>query len=639
MLQLMRKKAQSWMIKVIFGVIIVVFVFFYGYRQKSDRRSVIAEVNGTKIADTVLISEYQKAYQNLVRLYQSIYKDAFDERMIDQIGLRARILNDIIDDTLMRQEAERLSLQVGPEELQAAVSSNPIFQVDGKFNQLRFQTVLQANQVGVDEFWESEERNRLMTKLTNLIGLGGVDLSDQEILNAYVTENEKINLQFIQFKASDYETSVTVNDSEIEAFYAENSTLFEMPPRVQVQYMVFAGEEFVDVVEISPEEVREEYEINLDDYQIPKRVKVSHIFIRRNGEDEDTAEQKARERAEEILERASEGDDFALLARDHSEDPDSVDEGGSIGWVTQGESVPEFAEMALSLEKGEIGPLVESEDGFHIVRVDDVQEERVKGLEEVEAEIRDRLIEAKSRQVAEEETEEAFFATFETKDLTGYAAGKGRALKTTAFFSRDEKLEEVGGNLEFNGHAFSLEEGEVSSPLKIGGKDYLIKLIKREDSRIPPIEEVKEDVKAAVLREKSKEKATVLAQNMVEEIRGTGSLTKTAAAKGLDVEETGLFERSSSFIPKVGPIKDMGKGISSLSSENPRLGEVVSYGSIFFVMELKEEQKIDMGKFEDDKEQYQKRVYAEKRGRILQQWLDSLRKKSEIKIRAENLPL
>jgi peptidyl-prolyl cis-trans isomerase D len=316
-----------------------------------------------------------------------------------------------------------------------------------------------------------------------------------------------------------------------------------------------------------------------------------------------------------------------------------VDEGGSIGWVTQGESVPEFAEMAFSLEKGEIGPLVESEDGFHIVRVDDVQEERVKGLEEVGAEIRDQLIEAKSRQLAEEETEEAFFATFETKDLANYAAGKGRALKTTAFFSNDEKLEEVGGNLEFNGHAFSLEEGEVSSPLKIGGKDYLIKLIKREDSRIPPIEEVKEDVKAAVLREKSKEKATVLAQNMLEEIRGTGSLTKTAAAKGLDVEETGLFERSSSFIPKVGPIEDMGKGISSLSSENPLLGEVVSYGSIFFVMELKEEQKIDMGKFEDDKEQYLKRIYAEKRGRILQQWLDSLRKKSEIKIRAENLPL
>ena len=184
MLRLMRKKAQSWMIKVLFSIIIIVFVFFYGYGRKSARRSVIAEVNGTKITDGLFRSEYQKAYQNLVRLYQSIYRDQFDEGMIDRIGLRERVLNELIDETLLVQEAERLSIRVSPQELQAAVHSNPAFQVDGKFNEQRFMAVLEINQMSVDEFQEAEERNRLIAKVTDLISLGGVELSDQEIFDA-----------------------------------------------------------------------------------------------------------------------------------------------------------------------------------------------------------------------------------------------------------------------------------------------------------------------------------------------------------------------------------------------------------------------------------------------------------------------
>jgi len=639
MLSLMRKKAQSWMIKVLFGIIIIVFVFFYGYGRRLGRRRVIAEVNGTKIMDTLFTSEYQKAYQNLARLYQSIYKDRFDEGMIDRLALRERVLNDLIDETLVTQEAERLSLRVSREEMQAAVHSTPAFQVDGKFSQQKFLAILQMNEMSVEEFEEKEERGRLITKLTDLIGLGGVEVLDQEVLDAYALENEKINLQFVRFDPTTYEksVSVSVDESEMEAYYSENNFLFETPPRVQVQYLVFATEDYLEGVEISPEEIREEYEYNLEEYQVPKRVEVSHILLKVEGENGEEAAEETRKRAEQVLEKATKGDDFAALAEEYSEDPVSAKKGGSIGWLRKGDKVPEFAEVAFSLEKGEIAPLIESDEGFHIVKVEDVEEERVKGLEEVKEKIRNELSRAKSRQLAEEEAQEAFFAIFETKDLEIYATQQGKPLKTTGLFSKDERVKEVGGNLDFNRQAFSLQEGEVSSPLEIGGKDYLMKVVKREIPRIPELEEVKEKVREKLLEEKATEKAKSAAEGLLQEVKAGTSLAGSATAGGLKMEETGFFKRGSGYVPKVGPTEALGTEVLSLSPDSPLVDKVMSYGRVFFVMELKEEEKIGMEKFESEKEEYRRKLYAEKRSRLLQQWLDGLRKKSNIKIREANL--
>lgn len=639
MLKLMRQKAQSWMIKVLFAVIIIVFVFFYGYGRRSGQRRVIAEVNGTKIMDSLFRSEYQKAYQNLARMYQSIYKDRFDEGMIDRLALREKVLNDLIDETLVTQEAEKLSLRVSPQELQAAIHSTPAFQEDGKFNQERFLAILRMNQISVEEFEEIERRNRLITKLSDLISLGGVEVSGQEVLDAYALENEKIDLRFVRFNPTAYEKSISVDESELEAYFSEKSVRFERPPMIQAQYLVFSVDDFLKTVEISPQEIREEYEYTRDDYWVPKRVKVSHILIMADGSTEEKAVEEARKRAEQILEEARQGEDFATLAREFSQDPASAKKGGSIGWVKEGEGIPELVEVAFSLKKGEIGPLVESDKGFHIVKVDDVQEKRIKSLEEVEGKIRADLARDMSRRLAEEEAQEAFFAVYETKDLESYGAEKGKAPKTTGLFSKDERIKEVGGDLEFNRQAFSLGEGEVSSPLEIGGKYYLIKVIKRENARIPEFEDVKEEVRKEVLRKKATEKAKSAAQEMLEDLKTGKSMTDSATTRELKVEKTGLFKRGSNYVPTVGPIQVLGGEILSLSPDSPLLEKVVSYGRVFFVMGLKDEQKIDMEKFESEKERYRMRLYTDKRGQILQQWLGSLRKKSEIKIREENLRL
>jgi peptidyl-prolyl cis-trans isomerase D len=637
MLKLMRKKAQSWMIKVLFAVIIIVFVFFYGYSRRTGQRRVIAEVNGTKITTGLFRSEYQKAYQNMTMLYRQMYGDQFDESMIDRAMLQERILNELIDETLMTQEAENLSLAVSGEELQAAVHSIPAFQVDGRFDRDRFLAVLQMNRLSVDEFQEMEERNHRITKLTDLIGWGGADVSDREIQDAYSLEKEKINLQFVRFNPADYEESSSVDESDLKTFFSENSVRFETPPKVQAEYLVFALEDFRKRVEVDSAEIREEYEYDRDRYRVPKRVKISHILIKVEDDEEKTTE-NAKQKAEQILEQIEQGADFAALAREHSDDTESAENGGAIGWIAHGENLPEFVEVAFSLKKGEVGPLIESEEGFHIVKVDDLQEERLKGLEEVKNDIHKELATEKGRILAEKAAEEAFFTAYETRDLRVYAADKGMEVKTTQLFGRTERIDEFRGNLQFNEHAFSLQEDEVSTPLRIGEDIYLLKVVRREPPRIPPFEEVRESVKKEVLQERALEKAKTLAGEMIEAAKQGMPLAELASSKKLTLEETGYFERSRNFVPKIGPAQVVGDLLFSLSPEHPLLGDVASYGGIFFVIELKDEQKADMNQFESEKEEYARRLYASKREHTLQRWLENLRKGAKIKIREQDIP-
>jgi peptidyl-prolyl cis-trans isomerase D len=638
MLKLMRKKAQSWIIKVLFAVIIIVFVFFYGFSRRTGQRKVIAEVNGAKITTGVFRGEYEKSLQSMIRLYQQIYGEQFNESMIDRAMLGQRVLSDLIDETLLGQEAEELSLQVSPEEIQAAVRSIPAFQVDGQFDRGRFLAILQSNNLTLEEFQEMEERQLRIAKLTDLIGLGAAELSEQEILDTYLLEHEKIRLQFVRFNPADDEESLSVDESELEAYFSENRAQFETPPMVQVRYLVFSTGDFLGRVEVSAEEIREEYEYNHDQYRVPGRAKVSHILISTPVDKDETATEKARKRAEEILEQIRQGADFATLAREHSDDKDSVEKGGSLGWVTQSEDLPEFLAVAFSLEKEEISPLIESEEGFHIVKADDLQEGRVKRLEEVEDEIRNELAREKGRILAEEAAQEAFFEVYDSRDLEGFASQNNLEVKTTRPFGREERLDEVKGNLEFNNQAFSLREDDMSSPLQIGEEIYLMKVVNRQPPQIPPFEEVKEKVREEVLQQRALEHARTAAEEMLEKAKQGASLTELADSSEKTVEDTGYFERSGTYIPKIGPSQVVGEAIFSLSPEHRLLEDVTSYGGMFFVIELKDEQKADMNQFESEREAYVDRLRARKRDQILQGWLEHLREKAEIKIREQNIP-
>lgn len=187
MLDVMRRNAQSWLIKGIFAIIIVVFILFWTEPgQKGIGLEVVATVDGSKIT----LTEYRRSYDNLMNIYRSVYREGLSEEIIKMLKLKEKALDSIIDSRLLLKEADNLGLSVSNAELAESISRYPAFQKDEAFDKGLYLAVLKANRLTAEEFEEGQRRNLLVGKVEGLIK-EGVRVSDDEVKGAYAGQIKK----------------------------------------------------------------------------------------------------------------------------------------------------------------------------------------------------------------------------------------------------------------------------------------------------------------------------------------------------------------------------------------------------------------------------------------------------------------
>src|SRR4030043_813597 len=376
MLDFMRRHAQSWMIKVALGAVVVVFIFWGIWNPREGR-----ERDLVKIGDqTITITEARNYYQNLRERFQSIYGERFTEEMDKKLGLKERAVKDLIHKVLLLQEAKRLGLRVMPEELQSSIQNHPAFQKEGAFDQATYLRALQRARMTPKEFESSQKQMLLITRVQNLIA-SSAKISDREILAAYQNTFEKVNLDVLSFSPSDIQ-DISSTPEELKTYFAKHREEFKIPPKANARYLLFNPKEYSQQVKVTPSEIDNFYQNNREKFGQPKRVKVRHILIKSDPKDAEAAA-KARQKAESIREAAAKGRDFAVLAKQHSEDPGTKDRGGEIGFITRGQVVPEFEEAAFSLKVGGMSNVIQTPYGLHILKVDEIQEARTEPLEKI----------------------------------------------------------------------------------------------------------------------------------------------------------------------------------------------------------------------------------------------------------------
>ena len=192
---------------------------------------------------------------------------------------------------------------------------------------------------------------------------------------------------------------------------------------------------------------------------MPEQVKVRHILIKTplpapGVKEDEKAVADARAKAEDVLKQLKAGGDFAKLAEKYSEDPGSGKNGGELGWIGRGRTVPQFEKAAFSLPKGQISDLVKSSYGFHIIQVEDKQEAHVKTFDEVKNEISEKV----KQQKAERATEVAangLLSAARADGLDKAAAAKGQSVVTTDFFTRTDSLPGLGASPQFMDAVFN----------------------------------------------------------------------------------------------------------------------------------------------------------------------------------------
>jgi peptidyl-prolyl cis-trans isomerase D len=629
MLRILREHASSWMLKAILIVVALSFVLFFGgysyFREKNG--TYLAEVNGM----TIKWKEFNDVFQNTIKEYQQALGPAFSEKMIDELRLREKILDGLIEKILVLQEAKRLGLSTPDEELREAIESIPAFQVNGQFDNRNYERFLRISRMTSEGFEQSQRENLLISKIVSLIKMNGGKVSDEEVLDTYLFENERINLAFVKVAPGALKNQVNTNEIEIKDYYQKHQEEFRIPTFIQIQYLLFRPSDFESKAQVSLDDAKRYYDSRKDRFKIPKQVRVSDILIKAGPQDTPDQLEAKKKKADEILEKAKKTKDFGSLAKRYSE-AEIASRGGDLGWIQKGMLGEQLESILFSMKAGNLSGVLAAGDGFHIFKIEEVKEEKQKPFGEVKDQILQTLKKEKAKAEASRKADDAFYSLFRSRDLEGYSREKNIPIKTTGLFKEGDEIPDMGRNPLFYSSAFSLKLGEISPVVNIPPNFYVLKLVNKKDSRIPPLDEVKEEVRRKVVEMKAEEKARQVAGDLLDQIRTGKNIREVAREKGYPLEETGFFTRAAGVVPRMGPVREFMGTLASLTKKNPVPKEVIRTKDGYFVVRLSGYESADQSKFQSVKKNLEKRLRNQKQEEAFQNWVEQLRSKAKIDI-------
>jgi peptidyl-prolyl cis-trans isomerase D len=635
MLDIVRNKQKSIIIKLAFAIIILSFVIGYamltspGGPGGQDASAEAATVNGRQIS----YGAFQDTYSNLYQLYQNVYKEQFTPALEKQLKLSQKAIDSLIDQATLSEEAEQLGIEVSEKELVEEIAQIPAFQLNGVFDKEQYLQVLSYQRMTSDEF-EQIKRNELRLDKVRQRIEESVSVSDADVEQEFRDNNEKVNLAYISLTPAAFEKKVKLDEEALKAYFAENQETFRIPEQVALRYLQFVPQRYQNEVTFDDEELQRFYRRNIDQFEILERVKASHILVKVDADASDSVRARKRAYADKLLAELKAGKDFAELARSASDDKASAVNGGSLGTFSRGSMVKPFEDAAFKLKPGELSDIVETTFGYHIIKVEEHTEPGVRSFEDAVAEVKEGLRAAKAKQLAYEKAMDAYNINRKTGDLEAAAKANELGVKETGPFASDGYIDGIGRNKEIIAAAMQLSEGTLARPVVTDDGVILFGLKQRIPSYIPELAEVRELVTAAYRSVEAGKLARAAAEAAATALGDGSKLSKLAGRLGYKIEETGEFTRAySPFVPRLGSSKELAEAAFELTADKRSPGKVFDIQGRFVVVELKERIAADMSKLDDAKRAELKEALLSKRkDKAFKEHLADLRAKATITI-------
>jgi len=544
MLHLMRKHAGSMMIKILLGAIVVVFVFWGIGSFRERRAGRVALVNGEPIS----VTEYRETYGNLIQRLRTTFGNSLDEAMIEQLKVKQQALNQLIEQRLLIQEAERLRLAISNNELAGAIRGITAFQSNGSFDSRLYRRVLDLNRMTPEAFEELQKRSMLVERLERFVA-DGVKVSDPET-DAWISwQNTSVNIQYVIFEPGAYK-DIVFSKEEIEAFFKENASAYQTEEQIKARYVLFDPKPYQGQVALTEEDLKEYYDANSEAFTTPKTVEARHILIKTNPADPPELIEEKRKQLEGILQRVQKGEDFAALAKAYSEDS-SKESGGLIGPFQKEMMVEPFAEAAFSLKPGEVSNLVRTQFGWHIIKVEKVNEAKTLSFADAKEGIQKKLFEEKAKNLTYDAAEALYNKLIGGADFVKAADNMKLNVITTGFFTRKEPPGELADPAAFASTAFGLQSGETSDVHEMKGLYYILQVVEKAPPKIPDLPTVLDRVKSDFERKKQWEKAQADAEAFLLAVKNGKPFDDQAKVQNLKVISSGFFKRNDP-IPTIG---------------------------------------------------------------------------------------
>ncbi len=623
MLSLMRKKAGSWMIKVTIFVIAVVFVF-WGFNISEKDKSKIASVNG----DLISLDEYNRAYDDLKEQVSQRFGNRLNDEMIENLGLRKQALNQLVEHKLMIQEAKKLNFRVTDEELGIAIRNIEAFKIAGVFDSRRYNDILNRVRLTPETFEVQQKEDMLIRKLRAFIA-ENVKVSEQEAREWFNYEDASVDIDFVLFASGRYK-NIKPSDEEIKIYFQEHKESYKTEPKLKVRYLYFNPDTYVSKVAIDEDELFDYYETNRKEFHTPKTVEARHILLKVDQDASAGDAEKANKMALEIMKMARNGEDFSELAKKYSEGPTRF-KGGFLGSFKKGDMVKPFSDKAFSMKPGEISEPVRTRFGWHIIKIEKINEENTLTFDEAEPKITEKLSAQKANSLAYDEADAVYEASFDRDDLEAIADTRGLKLHTTDFFTQKDPIKGVKNGSKFTSAAFNLSLMEISDIQDMEDGYYIIQVIEKIDEKIPELKDVREKVKAGLVEEKQDEKASKDANAFLDSLKAGGSMETESGKYDLKAETTGFFKRNGS-IPNIGSERELAGAAFLLSNKKKLPDDVIKGKKGYYVIRFKKKKNPLIVEFAMKKKDLTQKLLQQKKFKTFNEWLAQLKSKSDISV-------
>ncbi|SFO81276.1 SurA N-terminal domain-containing protein [Pseudomonas borbori] len=500
MLQNIRDNSQGWIAKTIIGLIVVLLALtgveavFTGTSNSQNA----AEVNGEKVTLNALSQAVEMQRRQLL---QQLGRD-FDASLLDEKLLREAALKGLIERTLLLQVAADAKFGFSPQALDQLILQTPEFLVDGQFDADRFDQVIRQLGYTRMQFRQMLEQEMLIGQLRAGIS-GSAFVTDAQVMAFARLEKQTRDFATLTLKADS--SAVQLSDDDIKAYYDAQASQFMSPEQVVLEYVELNKDAFFDQVEVSDEDLQSAYENEIAN--LAEQRQAAHILVEVSDALDD---KQAKAKIEEAQKRLQQGEDFAVLAKEFSDDPGSAVNGGDLGYAGPGVYDPAFEEALYALSEGQVSAPVRSEFGWHLIKLLAVQAPEVPSF----ASLQEKLVrDLKARQLERrfvEASKQLEDAAFEASDLAQPAQELGLDIKTSEAFGR-EGGEGLAANRQVVQAAFSaevLEDGSNSSAIELDPNTVVVLRVKEHKKPEQlALEQVAESIREQLTRVRASEAA------------------------------------------------------------------------------------------------------------------------------------
>jgi len=542
MLDRMRRH-KNWL-KWSLAIVVVSFVLLYipsfmrDGAQGAASNAVVADVEGREIT----AAQFRRMYQQQMQAYRQSYGANVDDKLLKQLGIDQRIVQQMIQEEASLAEASRLGIKASDAEVRERILSLPAFQENGQFiGDQRYRQLLrmQTPPMRPDEFEDQVRRSIAVEKLQAAL-TGWMTVSDSDVVREFTKRNEKIKVQVANFPADKFREGVVATDADVARQFEGHKESYRIPEKRKVRYVTIDQEALRQRATVTGQQIERAYNDNIRQYSTPEQVRASHILLKTEGKDDATVKKQA----EELLAKIKAGANFEELARKNSQDEGSAVKGGDLDFFNKGQMVPEFDKAAFSMQPGQLSDLVKSTFGYHIIKVTDKKAASTKTLAQVRPQIEDQLKYEQAQTAAKKLADQVAGELKKPSDFDPVARARGLHSGESGMFLPDEPVAGIGMAPSVTQQAFQMKQGEVSEPLRTPQGYAFITVTGKQDPYIPKLDEVKTKVRDDVVKQKAIDAARQKASSITAALKG-GHFEQAAKGAGLDVKTTDLIGRGA----------------------------------------------------------------------------------------------